>query len=397
MANTVYDVTTWAGATVSPYTDIGTVINQIIADIKANQTTQTTRPGAVVYIPPGHYDLRTRVVIDVSFLQIKGSGHGFLSEAIRDESATGSWVETQPGGSHIRVVNTDGNHEAFLVQRTGAPATVGRLNSIVFQDFCIDGVSSSKPYTGTNGNSKTGISVQSDSDSLRIEGMGFVYLEHAVLVNGADAPNITNNFIAECGSSIELTGASQVAKITNNFLISSWGGYSVFAENAEGLNISGNTVLWACNLTLVNSNRAAISANKLLSNFPSMIALLGNCSENLISANHFRRKSGDGTSNRYDDLYGLVHIEGSNNAVTGNFFSFDAPAASITPAGANPTAILVRSGDLNYLATNVLVGNLPIQVVLDASTTATKVIYSARSGQLTAYPSPTNYSFIATP
>ena len=45
MAPTVYDVTTWPGATVSPYSDIGLVINQIIADIKSQQTSQTTRPG----------------------------------------------------------------------------------------------------------------------------------------------------------------------------------------------------------------------------------------------------------------------------------------------------------------------------------------------------------------
>ena len=43
MSTTFYDVTTFKGS-VSPYYDIGTVINEIIADIKAQQTTQTTRP-----------------------------------------------------------------------------------------------------------------------------------------------------------------------------------------------------------------------------------------------------------------------------------------------------------------------------------------------------------------
>jgi inulin fructotransferase (DFA-I-forming) len=393
MADTVYDVTTWTGASVSPYTDIGRVINEIIADIKSRQTTQNSRPGAVVYIPPGHYDLLTRVVIDVSFLQIKGSGHGFLSNAIRDESSTGSWVEVQPGASHIRVKNTDGHKEAFLVQRSGAPNTVGRLNGIVFQDFCIDGVSSSKPYTP--GNSKIGISVQSDNDALRFEGMGFVYLEHAMLVKGADAPSFTNNFVAECGSCIELTGASQVAKITNNFLISSWGGYSVFAENAEGLLISGNSVLWACNITLTASHRATISANKLLSNFPSMISLLNGSSGSLISGNHFRRVHGDGSSNRYDDLYGLVHINGSDNAVSANQFSFSVPAENISPSGATPTIILVASGDRNYLAANNITSNLDVRVVLDASSTATKILHSARSSQVQAFTD--NYSLVATP
>ncbi|MGW7287657.1 NosD domain-containing protein [Streptomyces sp. NPDC054847] len=393
MADTVYDVTTWAGATVSPYVDIGTVINQIIADIKSKQTTQTARPGAVIYIPPGHYDLLTRVVVDVSFLQIKGAGHGFLSEAIRDESPTGSWVETLPGASHIRVKNNDGHNEAFLVSRSGAPATVGRLNSIVFQDFCLDGVSSSKPYLP--GNNKIGISFQSDNDAVRIEGMGFVYLAHALIIKGADAPNITNNFIAECGSSIELTAASQVAKITNNFLISAWAGYSIFAENAEGPHISGNTILWACNITLRNVNRASITSNKLLSNFPSMIALLDNSSENLISSNHFRRVHGDGTSTRFDDKFGLVHIAGNKNTLTSNQFSFSVAAGNITPTGQDPTIVLVKSGDNNYLATNHITSNLPAKVVLDASTTATKVLYSATTAQFEAFT--TNPFMEATP
>ncbi|MBT2443949.1 right-handed parallel beta-helix repeat-containing protein [Streptomyces sp. ISL-36] len=393
MADTVYDVTTWPGATVSPYTDIGRVINEIIADIKSRQTTQNTRPGAVVYIPPGHYDLLTRVVVDISFLQIKGSGHGFLSNAIRDESSTGSWTEVQPGGSHIRVRNTDGNKEAFLVQRAGAPTTVGRLNSIVFQDFCLDGVSSSKPYSP--GNSKIGISVQSDNDALRFEGMGFVYLEHALIVKGADAPTFTNNFIAECGSCIELTGASQVARITNNFLISAWAGYSIYAENAEGLHVSGNSLLWAANITLTNCHRASISANKLLSNFPSMIALLNGSSGSLVSGNHFRRVYGDGTSTRFDDHFGLVHINGSDNAVSSNQFSFQVPAENIRPAGASPTIVLVKGGDSNYLAVNNIVSNVGVKVVLDAASTATKILYSARSAQLDAYT--TNYSLVATP
>ncbi|MBC2905947.1 NosD domain-containing protein [Streptomyces cupreus] len=393
MADTVYDVTTWPGASVSPYTDIGKVINEIIADIKSKQTTQNTRPGAVIYIPPGHYDLLTRVVVDISFLQIKGSGHGFMSNAIRDESSTGSWIEVQPGASHIRVKNTDGHNEAFLVQRSGSPSVVGRLNGVVFQDFCIDGVTSSKPYTP--GNSKTGISVQSDNDSFRFEGMGFVYLEHAMVVRGADAASFTNNFIAECGSCIELTGASQVAKITNKYLISAWAGYSVFAENAEGMLISGNTILWACNITLTNSNRCAVSANKLLSNFPSMVSLSNGSSGNLVSGNHFRRVYGDGTSTRFDDLYGLVRISGDDNAVTGNQFSFSVPAANITPSGADPTIVLVAGGARNYLATNNITANLGVKVVLDASSTATKILYSAASSQLQAYT--TDYSLVATP
>ncbi len=395
MSAPVYDVTTWPGAPVSPYTDIGAVINSIIADIKANQTTQTTRPGGVIYIPPGHYNLLTRVVVDVSFLQIKGSGHGFLSEAIRDQSNTNSsqWVETLPGSSHIQVKNTDGNAEAFLVQRSGSPATVGRLNSVEFRDFCIDGVASSRPFLPGNG--KIGISVQSDNDSFRMEGMGMVYLAHGLINKGADAPNITNNFIAECGSCIELTGSSQVAKVTNNFLISAWAGMSVYAQNAEGLLLNGNSILWAPNVTLDGATRCSISGNKFVSYFPGLVTLQNGSSENLMTGNHFRRELGDGVSNGKDDLFGLIHLNGNGNAVTGNQFSVSLPTSAVTPSGAKLTIILVGGGDSNYLATNQIVSNVPSAIVLDASSTNTKILYSGQSGQLQPYSS--SYAFVPTP
>lgn len=60
-----------------PHNDIGLIINSIIADVKSQQTNQASKPGAVVYIPPGDYSLKTRVNVDVSFLTIRGSGHGF--------------------------------------------------------------------------------------------------------------------------------------------------------------------------------------------------------------------------------------------------------------------------------------------------------------------------------
>jgi len=394
MPQTVYDVTTWPGASVSPYVDIGRVMNEIIADIKATQTTQTTRPGAVIYIPPGHFDLLTRVTIDISHLQIKGSGHGFLSEAIRDESNASQWVETLPGASHIRVKNTDGHNEAFLVARTGSPVTVGRLNSIEFRDFCIDGVTSSKPYIPGNG--KTGILVQTDNDAFRIEGMGFVYLTHALVIHGADAPYITNNFIAECSSCIELLGASQVARITNNFLISAWAGSAVFAENAEGMLISGNSLLWYGSIRLSNTKRSSITANKFVSSWPGMVILEPGSDENLISSNQFFRTDTESSiNNGKDDYFGLVHLNGNNNTVTANHFSYGVASQYIRPSGAVPTIVLVRGGTRNYLASNNIVSNVPVRVVLDASTTQTKVIYSAEDSQIQSFT--TDYVKVPTP
>ena len=392
MASTVYDVTTWPGATVSPYTDIGLVINEIIADIHSQQTGQTTRPGAVIYIPPGHYTLQTTVNIDVGFLTIKGSGHGFMSEAIRDDVNHSAWIETLPGSSHVQVANN--NQVGFLINRATDPGSNGRLNSIVFQDFCIDGVSTSKPYLPGNG--KTGIKVQYDTDSLRIEGMGFVYLANALVVRNADAFNITNNFIAECGNGVQMTDGSIVGKVTNNYLISAWAGNSLFIENNENCVISGNSLLWGARMQFKNVHRAVITGNKFVSNFSGMIVHETACHEQLISGNHFRRIYGDGGPARNDDLYGMVQVNGNDNSITANTFSFNVPAANVVPTGATPTVVLVKGGTGNYLATNKLVANIPVRHVLDSSSSATKVLWSGTSSQLQDLTGG-NMSFVATP
>ena len=168
---TVYDVTTWSvpgNPSATPYNDIGLIINSIIADIKSQQTSQASKPGAVIYIPPGDYSLKTRVNVDISFLTIRGSGHGFTSLSIRyNAGSTSGWHEINPGGSRVRVENTDGNTDAFRVYRTGDP----RLSAVVFENFCLDGVSfGSNENDYTNG--KTGIRFDSANDSCRVEGIG---------------------------------------------------------------------------------------------------------------------------------------------------------------------------------------------------------------------------------
>lgn len=392
MATTVYDVTTFS-ASVSAYTDIGQVINEIMADIHAQQSSQTTRPGAVIYIPPGHYTLQTTAVIDRSFITIKGSGHGFLSEAIRDDVDHSAWLETLPGSSHVQIANT--NQVGFLVDKSGSPGANGRLNSVVFQDFCIDGMSSVKPYTGTNGNGKIGIKSQFDSDSFRVEGMGFVYLEEAVTVRNADAYSITNNFIGECGNGIRMVSGSIVGKITNNYIVTPWGGHSIFIENVENVLINGNSLLWGARIQLKGVDRAVITGNKLVSNFSGMIVQETTCHEHLISGNHFRRIFGDGGPALNDDLLGMVHLNGNDNAVTSNFFSFNVASGNVVPSGATPTVVLVKAGARNYLTTNQLAANIAVRHVIDSAASSTKVLWSGTSGQVQDLSSST--SLVATP
>ena len=103
-----YDVTEWPVG--NPYEDIGEVINSIIADVKSRQAdadkNEGGKPGAVIYIPTGDYRLVTQAVIDISYLKIMGSGHGFTSSSIRFNVPENEWKDLQelwPGGSRILV------------------------------------------------------------------------------------------------------------------------------------------------------------------------------------------------------------------------------------------------------------------------------------------------------
>ncbi|MGS2776142.1 NosD domain-containing protein [Robertmurraya sp. GLU-23] len=370
-----YDVTEWPVG--NPYEDIGEVINSIIADIKNRQTDTDVnkggKPGAVIYIPPGDYHLGSQVVIDISYLKIMGSGHGFTSSSIRFNTSENEWAdlhELWPGGSRILVdIPLEVNDEeykgaAFYVERSGNP----RISSVEFSDFCIDGLhfiedgSGEKNSENTYTNGKTGIYVASACDSFRITGMGFVYLEHGITIYHADALTIHDNFIAECGNCIELRGWGQASKITDNLIGAGFKGYSIYAQNFGGLLITANNVFprGASSIYFDGVTRSSITNNRLHSFYPGMVVFRGNCSENLVSANHFLRDHEPwtpflGIDNGLDDLYGLLYISGNNNSVIANHFSEVINTQNIKPVGATPVIIRLVSGNGNYISNNHVV------------------------------------------
>lgn len=387
----MYDVTSWkikGRPEVTAQVDIGAVINDIIADIKRRQATAGSRPGAVITIPPGDYDLRTQVVVDISFLTIAGFGHGFFSRSIKDNVDTTGWLELQPGGSHIRVLTPSTAPQAFLVRRPGSP----RLSGVVFRDFCLDGVEF-PPDGNSYRNGRTGIEVASDNDSFHITGMGFVYLERALIVRGADALRVHDNMIAECGSCVELTGAGQATIVSNNLMGAGPEGPTLLAENHEGLLITGNNLFprGRSLVELTGCNRCSVSSNRFQGFSPGMMRLTNNCKENLITGNHFRRGMEGfppflGRSNGLDDLYGVVHIEGDNNLFSNNLIAYDVSPDKVVPASAQPTMVLIAGGNSNVVASTHVVSNVEAQhVVLDASTVRSKVLDSGPASTVTSY------------
>jgi inulin fructotransferase (DFA-I-forming) len=369
-----YDVTDWPVG--DPAEDIGEVFNSIIADIKHRQTSSDDRdrgkPGAVIYLPPGDYRLRTQVLIDISFLRIEGSGHGFTSSSIRFNLPDDEWEslhELWPGGSRVLVdiaAASDGADAsagaAFNVQRDGSP----RISSVEFANFCIDGMhfagdGSDLHPENTYVNGKSGIYVASANDSFRVNGMGFVYLEHALTIHNADALSIHDNFIAECGSCIELRGWGQASKITDNLVGAGFAGHSIYAENHGGLLVTANNVFprGASSVHLRGVSRSSVTNNRLHSFYPGML-VLDDCSEVLVSSNHVLRDHEPwtpfvGVDNGRDDGYGLLHLNGSHNSVIGNHFSAVLASARIRPAHTNPVVLRLVAGERNYIANNNVV------------------------------------------
>lgn len=370
-----YDVTRWPVG--NPYQDIGEVINSIIADIKSRQTETDIndggKPGAAIFIPPGDYHLTTQVLIDISYLKIMGAGHGFVSSSIRFNTPADEWPNLHdlwPGGSRILVdlCPQDGDEEhagaAFYVKRSGAP----RISSVAFENFCIDGLHFEDDGLGNNDpentytNGKTGIYIASAQDAFRITGMGFIYLEHGLTAYNSDAMAIHNNFIAECGNCIELRGAGQASKITDNLIGAGYKGYSIYAQNFGGLLISTNNIFprGASSVHLSGVVRSCVTSNRFHSFYPGMLIMENNCAENLISANHFLRDREpwppmQAYDNGRDDTYGLLYIDGSNNSIIANHISETVDVQYLKPQGIKPIVIRLVAGKGNYLANNHIV------------------------------------------
>nr|WP_246246478.1 hypothetical protein [Isoptericola sediminis] len=91
----------------------------------------------------------------------------------------------------------------------------------------------------------------------------------------------------------------------------------------------------------------------------------------------------------------MLHLNGDDNAVTANLFSFDIGSGDVVPAGATPTVVLVKGGARNFLSSNQLAATTAVRHVVDSSATSSKVLWSGTAGQLQDLSSST--SFVATP
>ena len=135
-----------------------------------------------------------------------------------------------------------------------------------------------------------------------------------------------------------------------------------------------------------NVAKSIISNNRFHSFYPGMLSLEDNCSENMISSNHFLRDNEPwkpmlDNDNGLDDSYGLLYINGNNNSIVANHISEMIQRRYIKPLDAMPVIIRIASGRGNYISNNHIVATCDIENELqDASDSC----YSAQVDALTS-------------
>jgi inulin fructotransferase (DFA-I-forming) len=214
--------------------------------------------------------------------------------------------------------------------------------------------------------------------------MGLVYLEHALTIHNADALSIHDNFIAECGSCIELRGWGQASKITDNLIGAGFRGHSIYAENHGGLLVASNNVFprGSSSIRLEGVSRSSVTGNRLHSFYPGMVELAADCTENLIGSNHFLRDEEPwepfvGVDNGLDDTHGMLRVDGRDNSVIGNHFSQIVDSRRLRPQGAMPVIVRLSSGGGNFVSSNHVVAR-------DVRSSAGSSAYEAQVDALTS-------------
>lgn len=313
--------------------------------------------GGTIFIPNGNYFLKSTIIIDRSYVHIMGLNNG-LRSGIDPEDG-----KTQSGGGGAKIVVTE-PITAFKLQN---PHNGNRLSGITFSGFDLRG----------DTNDGVGIDGISNTDRVIIDNMTINNVGIGVRLNAADAPKITNSWIAETQSSILLTGASQQAEIKNNSLGAQPLGATILLENPDRYNITGNNIYpdGATCIRIINPVHGAIIGNTISSYYngvieflPTVNGIVGN--GNVISGNVISVEDWHSNPDGKDNKWGVVHIEAHSNVISNNVL-----IGNNSPE--NSTGILIMNGDRNRVMGNLItMDNTESKVVCNGLANETRVIYT---------------------
>ncbi|OYS80646.1 hypothetical protein CBG04_09760 [Limosilactobacillus reuteri] len=313
--------------------------------------------GGTIFIPNGNYFLKSTVNIDRSYVHVMGLNYGLRSGIDPVDGST----QAGGGGAKVTVQNPI---TAFKLENTH---NSNRLSGITFSGFDLRG----------DTNAGVGIDGVSNTDRVVIDNMTINNVGIGVRLHAADAPRITNSWIAETQSSILLTGASQQAEIKNNSLGAQPKGTTIYMENPDRFNISGNNIYpdGASAIRILNPVHGSIVGNTISAYYNGMIEFLPNSdgafgNGNVISGNVIALESWHDNPDGKDNKWGIVHIQAFNNVIAGNNI-----LANGTPV--NTTGILVMKGDYNRISSNIItIQDTNSKVVINGTANNNWVIYS---------------------
>ena len=148
-------------------------------------------------------------------------------------------------------------------------------------------------------------------------------------------------------------------------------------ENPDRFNITGNNIYpdGASAIRILNPVHGSIVGNTISAYYNGIIEFLPNDSGahgngNVISGNVIALESYKDNPDGKDKMWGIVHLQAFNNAITGNNI-----LANNTPT--DTTGLLIRKGDYNRVASNVItIPNTNGKVIINGEANNNWVVYT---------------------
>lgn len=341
-----YNIVDYGAESDRPNFDNAEVINEIIQNMEDQ--------GGTIYIPTGNFYVNSPIEVDRSYISIVGDNSGLRSGVDNSNSKTqagggGSKLITRPGVTAIQIKDEDNSD---------------RISGVTFRNFQIRGQS----------NNGIGIEGIQDTDRIVVEDLVINNIGIGIKLNGADAPSISNSWIAETQTSIILSGASQQASIIGNSLGAQPEGVTIELENAQWFNIAGNNIYpdGSSNIRLYNPVQGNISSNTISSRYNGAIELLSNEDgvsgrDNLINGNVISVIAIASNSDDKNEEWGIVHIEADSTNITGNLLNTEEMSADYA-------GITIESGKDNRISNNSIGVNHSSQSKVKIGSEATRTV-----------------------
>jgi len=315
--------------------------------------------GGTIVVPEGEFRINSPIIVDKSFVTIRGNNHGQRSNV--DPGVAGTTAPA--GGSKILV--GPGVNAGILV-----PDEEPRISGLLFRDLAIQGLD-----PGTN----QGIIINRSNDGVRIENVNCINLDKGIFLAEADAARISGCWLAECRAPLHIDGGRQII-VSNNHLGGQPGGVTAGFDNLDHLQFTGNTIFpdGRVGLFLGNCHQCNIASNTISGKFTGLIDIRGNMNTLTNNGIFAERRDGEWPADPAgrDGLWGLIRIEGNDNMVSSNNIISWQPE--------NDTRLHIVGGERNQVFNNYIagIGSTRKIVVNGANAQNTRIVNSGVSGEI---------------